>query len=276
MTVRDDHPEQNLDAWLDGRLEGAERSELEAHLAECARCRDQLAALEEARTALRAALPDEAPPAGLDWKIRALLDVEDERAEALEAAPPPAARWPPAGRWLPLAAALAAMTLAFFLLRGSPAPPPGDLVAAAAASHASLAPALPAALAAADAATIEARWRSRGIDFPARVLDLGAMGLTLAGGDVIPIAGHAAARTVYRGDAGWLVCLMYRGTVVDLPPADERRERGGFVFHVFQREGRTLVFWQEGEVACALVGAGDPESVIALALAKAMAPPTRA
>lgn len=281
MTVPNQHPELLLDAWLDGRLDAAERTALEAHLAGCARCRDQLAALEETRAALRATLDDEAPPPGLEWKIRALLDVEDVRAESPAPGAPTATRWPGAGRWLPIAAALAAVTLAALLLRARPEPAPtlvrplADPVQAAAAAHAELAATLPADLAAENAATVEERWRASGIGFPARVLDLDAMGIELAGGDATTLSGRASARTVYRTDSGWLTCWMYLGTVTELPAADELRERGGFVFHVYRRDGRTLVFWQEGEVVCALVGTGDAESVIALAFAKAMAPPAR-
>jgi len=273
MIAPTDHPEARLDAWLDGRLDAAERRELEEHLAACARCRDQLAALEAAREAVREALETPPLPPGLEVRILDRLDREDAERRSAPAAPP---RWPAAGRWLPVAAGLAAATLLFWFLRGAPEPRTFDPVAAAAEAHAGLAASLPAGLAAGESAVVEARWRDGGVDFPARVLDLGAMGIALAGGDVTPLDGRAAARTVYRGGAGWLVCLMYRGTIAELPAAEEVREQGGFRFHVYRRDGRTLVFWQEGEVVCALVGTGDPEEVVGLAFAKAMAPAPRA
>lgn len=273
MIAPPDHPEARLDAWLDGRLDATERRELEEHLASCARCRDQLAALEAVRSAVRDGLEQPPPPPGLEVRILDRLDREDaERRPPTAAAP----RWPAAGRWLPIAAALAVATLLFFLLRGAPEPEPADLVAAATRAHAELGASLPEGLAVADAAAVEARWRAGGVDFPARVLDLGAMGIALAGGDVAALDGRAAARTVYRGDGGWLVCLMFRGAVDALPAADEVRARDGFRFHVFRRDGRTLVFWQEGAVVCALVGEGDSETVLGLAVAKAMAPAPRA
>lgn len=65
---------------------------------------------------------------------------------------------------------------------------------------------------------------------------------------------------------------MYRGSTADLPPGGERREHGGFTFHVYRRGGSTVVFWQEGEVVCALAGAGDREALVALAYEKARLP----
>lgn len=49
-----------------------------------------------------------------------------------------------------------------------------------------------------------------------------------------------------------------------------RREHDGIPFQIYEAGELTLVFWQEGEVVCVLVGDGPPEAVIALALAKAM------
>ncbi|MGH7821367.1 MAG: hypothetical protein ACREQ9_16500, partial [Candidatus Binatia bacterium] len=66
-----------------------------------------------------------------------------------------------------------------------------------------------------------------------------------------------------------LLCVMYRGAAAAAAPGGEAPRRGGVTFHVHRAAGATAVFWQEGEVACALVGDGDPEAVIALAYEKA-------
>jgi hypothetical protein len=50
------------------------------------------------------------------------------------------------------------------------------------------------------------------------------------------------------------------------------RSHRGFDFSIPRRGGRTVVLWREGDVVCALAARGDPESVVALAFAKAMAP----
>jgi hypothetical protein len=41
-------------------------------------------------------------------------------------------------------------------------------------------------------------------------------------------------------------------------------------FHVFRDRELTLVFWQEGEIVCVLTGAGDRETVVQFASARAV------
>lgn len=52
---------ERLSAYLDGELAPADAAALERHLAECAECRDELAALREVRTLLRALPPPALP-----------------------------------------------------------------------------------------------------------------------------------------------------------------------------------------------------------------------
>ncbi|HSM12694.1 MAG TPA: hypothetical protein VLA66_01380, partial [Thermoanaerobaculia bacterium] len=82
-----------------------------------------------------------------------------------------------------------------------------------------------------------------------------------------------AARSVYAGPMGRIVCWMFRAGEEDLPPPVEVRSERGFLFRVYRRGETTLVVWREGEVLCALAAAADPETVLGLAVAKAMAPP---
>ena len=65
---------------------------------------------------------------------------------------------------------------------------------------------------------------------------------------------------------------MYEGRLAELPAADETHREKGFDFHVYTREGVTLVFWQEGELVCVLAADLPAAEVLALAVAKAMAP----
>ena len=196
--------------------------------------------------------------------------------------PPPSSRW----RWpwvaAAAAAAVAVVALSVWLAAsGSRSwlgpPPAADLVADADAAYATLhRGGLPADLATTDAAAVEQRWLRAGLGFPARVLDLGAMDIHLAGGGATTLAGHPAAVTAYRGGGvGLLVCWMLQASAADLPAGAEVREKNGFEFHLYRRGERTVVFWQEGEVLCALAGSGDPETVLTLAVAKAMAPAAR-
>jgi len=84
-----------LESYLDGELNRAAVDELERHLANCAACRAELAALEELRGALRA-LPRQPAPAELRARLAAIGErptVDSPRAA-------------PAGTWWKLAAAV--------------------------------------------------------------------------------------------------------------------------------------------------------------------------
>ncbi len=49
----------------------------------------------------------------------------------------------------------------------------------------------------------------------------------------------------------------------------EIRWRGGRSFHIYLRQGTTVVFWQEKDLCCALISDADPEEAIRLAQASA-------
>jgi hypothetical protein len=118
---------------------------------------------------------------------------------------------------------------------------------------------------------LEAALRARGASV--RVLDLGMMGLELLGGSVRELGGRRVALIAYRDAQGrTLLCAMLPGADIRLPPSAEQRRQGTLLFHVYALRGRTAVFWHEGPVLCVLVGTGDTEGVVALAMAKAMVP----
>jgi anti-sigma factor RsiW len=267
------HLDERIDDWIDGRLSADERREAEAHLAACSHCRGLRDALLAARDALRDAHPEPPLPAGFEQRLRAALDREDREPTTPESPPAGRRRRWRATAW-PLAAGLAAAALIAVVVwlragGGRVADPVGDAFAA---YRQVTTAGLSADLAAADAATVEARWRRGGITFPARVFDLGGMGIQLVGGNATRLGGAVAARSVYRGPNGLFLCWMFEGSAAALPPPAEQRDHGGFAFRIYRRGDATLVVWQEGEVTCAFAGSGDPESVVALAFAKAMAP----
>ena len=299
MNVPHEHVDERLDEWLDGRLEVSLAESVEAHLAECERCRRLASALRATRDLVRAAVPDEPLPDGLRGRIETALDELDREADHASdrerttrlARGSRRSRRDHRGTWRWLAAA-ATVTLAvgvtWLATRQAPTLPdpvpvppaapfdtvPFDMIQAIhRASTAVQGPELPSSVAAASAKVIEDRWRDAGIDFPVRVLDLAAMGVDVVGGDAAAVAGRRMARSIYRSADDVLVCWMFRARLAVLPEPSEVREHGGFRFQLYRRGGETLVFWQEGEVVCGLVGSGDPESVIALAFAKAMAVP---
>jgi anti-sigma factor RsiW len=109
------------------------------------------------------------------------------------------------------------------------------------------------------------------LDFDARVFDLAMMEYLPVGGRVHEAGGAPSALFVYRGpDGRILVCQMFRGRREELPAAGERRVNDGIEFQVYERDGKTVVAWQEGEVVCVLVSDIQREQVIQLAFAKAV------
>ena len=112
---------------------------------------------------------------------------------------------------------------------------------------------------------------TRGLGYRTRVFDFGMMGFRLVGGAVRRVGGGQSALFAYQGgSAGRVLCQMYEGSTSDLPPADEERETNQIRFRVYRRGSVTLVFWQEGPVACALASDADPQGVFDLAVAKAV------
>lgn len=104
-----------------GAAEPSEVARVEAHAAECAICREELAGLRDATGLLAVSVPQEEPPPGLKDSIMRVVRAEAaERAEQEEPAPAPAPR--PRRRWLPglrpwpalaVVAAVAALLLAW-------------------------------------------------------------------------------------------------------------------------------------------------------------------
>lgn len=259
MSERPDlHPDELLQELLDGRLQGAERAAVDAHLEQCARCRRLRESSMNARRLLR-----ELPADGSPEELGALLD----GVLARSAAEPVAERRRAPRPWL-LAAAVAAVLLVALggvLLR--PRLASREAVDELLTLHATAAPVFgertPAAL----------ESRLAALPFPIRVLDLAAMDVRLLGGGTGTVAGGPAGWMLYAGPAGErLLCVMWRGSLAALPAADATRAHGPFTFRIYRRDARTVVAWQEGELVCVLVGEGDPEGVIALAQAKAMLP----
>src|SRR6266852_4697044 len=67
------HPGEDIQDLLDGRLVSARRAEIEAHVADCPRCRETLATLSWARQAA-ARLPMHDPPPELPTQVAHALD----------------------------------------------------------------------------------------------------------------------------------------------------------------------------------------------------------
>lgn len=120
-------------------------------------------------------------------------------------------------------------------------------------------------------AQLESHFAQQGIEFETRVFDLAMMDYHLAGGGVQDLEGRPSALFAYRGPDGVLmVCRMYLGNVEELPAPSRTLEHDGITFHVYERDGRTLVFWEEGDVVCVLTSDAPAQAVIDLSFAKAV------
>jgi anti-sigma factor RsiW len=278
MTV-ERHIDALVDAWLDGDCSPEEAQQVEQHVVACPRCRRLVDALTATQVTLRAGHAEEEHPPGLEQGILDRLDAEDATGTVATIHSRPGSV--SVGRWWLVAASLAALVGALWVYqhRELPTPAVADLSTFIhQASYGLLEGPLAATVAASESATIEQRWQRAGIAFPVRVLDLSAMGLDVVGGDAMTIAGVPMARSVYQGPDGRLVCWMMRLRMEALPEDFESRTHRDIEFRIYRRGSETLVFWEEGPVLCGLVAAGDPEAVIGLAFAKAMAstPPSEA
>jgi anti-sigma factor RsiW len=248
------HPEDGLDALLDGALSPDERLAVEHHLAGCERCRRLYDTLVATRQLLRARDAAEAPPPELADRLRSAL-----ASAATEA--PPSRSW---SRWLAAAAAVLVVLAAALWVRSGAGPDPlADLVALQATAE--------PAIRSSDVAALEAALVAQ-LPFRPRVLDLAMMELRLIGGGVADVAGTRAAWMAYEGPTGRLICVMYPGELEELPGTADTRQRDPFLFRVYRSGDATVVAWQEGELVCVLVGTGDPDAVVALAMGKAMLP----
>jgi anti-sigma factor RsiW len=254
------HPHDLLHEAADGRLAADARAALDRHLESCPDCRAELDALRWTRDQLTP-LREAAAPAGFEALLQDAIAGAETAGAAGAGADAAAAVGPPG---------LAALLLVsiWWVLR----PGGADVVAAAADDHRSYeAGRLELEVRSRDVAVIEAWFRQSRLGFETRVLDLGMMRYETVGGRVHDLAGRTSSLYTYRGPAGEaLVCQMYEGRTDALPPGATELVRNGITFHVYERDGLTLVFWQEGDLVCILTGAGSPRAVIDLAVAKAM------
>lgn len=250
-------PEVDLHELLDGRLDAARRAEIESHVAGCASCRRSLDALRDARTALARMGPIDVPPE-LPQRVQGVLDREAGRTRTAWRS----VRLRPALAWSVVAVVL--LGLSMYWLR------PRDPASALAQEFENVRQdrvSLPTITS--DPVALQRYFDERGLGFDARVFDFGMMGLRLVGGAERDVAGRRTAIFVYRASDGRIVvCQMYEGRVPATTEAEVRRREDGLEFHVFDRDGRTVVLWQEGNVVCALVADGDRESAVQLAFAK--------
>lgn len=259
------HPIERLVDLLDDRLGAAEAEEIRSHVAGCADCSRELAWLAAGRTAARGARRDDAAPDDLRAAVTAALD-DIDAAAVTPPVPQPGRR----ALWAGLAAAAALVLYVFAPWRPSA---PDPVSAARADYDAVRSGVLALERRSSSAAELERYFNEPAPGPPVRVIDLGMMGWTLDGGIRRQVGARVHALYAYRSANGdRLVCQMFEGDLADLPAADATHRENGFDFRVYTRESVTLVFWQEGPLVCVLAADLPAAEVLALAVAKAMAP----
>ncbi len=265
MTDDQSHPGDELQLLLDGRLAAERRAAVQAHLAECGRCRRELDALRTLKTALREGVSQHPVPRELAARVAGALAAESARPAGAQEHGVRFRRRP-----VVIGVALAAAAaLVLVLARGGQR----DFVAAAVRDFAGYPTiALHLQFQTTDPAALERFFARAQLPFPTRVFDFGMMGYRLVGGRVHRLApGRRSALFAYENPAGeHVLCQMYQGNVAELPAPAEERENNGIRFSIYRKDNLTLVFWQEGSVVCVLVAAGDAEAAIQLAYAKAI------
>ena len=273
MTTPPRHFKAELQELLDQRLDAPARAEVEQHLAVCAECRREFESLRWTKQLAAKQFAAAADTTVLRQSIQRALRAEAPPATT-EIVQPKIVRpsfWTP--KWKPVlacAAALALVAILAFLLIPRP---PGLLEVIARDFRSYQQHKLALALNTADVKEMESYFATHGVAFNTRVFDLGMMNYQLAGGRVQRFDGQPTALFVYRGAANQILhCRMYVGTTAQLPAGAVERENNGIKFHIYESDGVTMVFWQEGAVVCALSSDIPSEQVLQLAFAKAMLP----
>lgn len=266
------HYKEEIQLWLDGRLDAPICDEVERHLETCAECRREMDALNWTKQTAAKPTNAIAAPAELRANIVRALRAEAAPAAVQPEAPTPRVPFWKINFWPTLAwssaIVLIALLSAFYFTKS-----PGILESVSNNfldyQHQKLALELKTS----DVKEMENFFATHGVVGNTRVFDLGMMSYQLVGGRVEKFHHQPAALFVYRGaDNQILHCRMYPGVVSELPAGATQRENNGIKFQVYQKSGVTMVFWQEGKIVCALSSDIASEDVVQLAFAKAMLP----
>jgi anti-sigma factor RsiW len=232
-------PDQELllHALVDGELDAGNAATLEAHVAGCAGCAADLAAIREVKARLAAQPLAYAAPASLHARLDAAL------AEAT--APPPRRRlgsetWVMAG-----AMGAVAASLALFAIVPSGQSLEGQLVDAQARS---LEAQHLVDVATSDRHTVKP-WFNGKVDFAPPVVDLAPQGYPLVGGRLDRVDGRRAAALVFRRRAHAINLFIWPGVAPEAPLLE-------------RKDGYSLVRWGRGGLVFWAVSDVDPADLV--------------
>lgn len=268
MTGSTEHPDDALQELVSGRLAGAERVEVDAHLARCAGCRDLLARLEGAKGALRAAPPEPVPEA-IRARVLAALDAEDRMGVARPEATGRAHRR--GLRWFALllpGAVVVSLVLAI-ALGWRPSRTPALVRETAAELRMYQRGESPLSLATQDPGQVDAFFARAGLPFTPHVSPTRGARCRLKGACVRGAVERPRALVAYEDERGRsLLCSTFTGDVKDLAPGSRRFERAGKTYYVHVVDGVTLVCWQQGAMTNLLASDMPRDALLAAAEAE--------
>ena len=264
-----DEAQELITALVDQELRDPERSSLEVHLTECARCRwarEEERALKQAirRAGQGILAPDE-------LRDRILSNPRIFPAKSRSARRWRDYIWPMPHMLRPALAialilAFALPTLYWFKERSEPI-----AVAALETYDLFLRGELPVQRAE-NSNEIEAQLTSAvGGRFHPMGYDLTAMNLRPVAGFVREIDGRKVLVAIYQGQGGTLFCYTFSGSEKDAPPNAARFFDAAkkINFYAFSRDSVNAVFHREGEVICILASEMPMDELLALAKSKA-------
>ena len=242
---------ERLTALLNDQLGYPERGKLEAHLAVCPLCQQELSALQAVGALLKEHLPREEAP--LYFKEEAFQQFRLTRIERLLEGLRARFRLRWALTGIPFAAAV--LIWAFFQVHEGARSSADSLVQAAVINHVdSLAGKLPVEVAGTDPFQVSA-WFEGKLPFRVEVPDLSGEGVRLLGGRLCHIQGYNVAYVTYHREGHPLSLFVLDGTNRGAPGEDPPRVISA------SAKGYQSVSWKRGEIGYLLVSDLDRETL---------------
>lgn len=265
MTGGADHPLDELQDLVSGRLGGTERAAVDAHVALCPECRDLLDRLRAARAVLRA-VPAEPVPDELRRRVRDALDAEDRMG-----VPRPSPAGPARGRglrWIGLllpGAAVVALVLA--VISGwRPLQAPQLVRETAVELRKYQRGESPLSLPTQDPGEVSAFFARAGLPFTPRVSTTRGASCRLKGACVRDAGTERRALVAYEDEEGRSVlCSTFPGDVKALARGARSFVRNGRTYYVHEVNGVTLVCWQDGSMTNLLASDMSRDALLAVA-----------